>query len=296
MFKRILFPTKFEEFSLDILRSICCLKSGGLEDVVLLHVIDTSKLYTEAEWGIVLNLTRIQETAAARLASYEEYLQSEGIKVRTVITVGPLVSEIDRISQEEQVSLIVAGRQKRSILGELFVGSTTDRIIRKATMPVLVAKYHTVKEIEGELVEQFCLNMFRKILFPVDWSAWTERTKEYLPLLRQAGASEIVIVHVVENLVIEAKYMTEKTQEMIGERMEKLESLKQELQASGFQAKAYLLERGRAYREINRIATEEGVSMIVMGSHGKGFVEETLWGSVSQRVVEYSEKPVLVVK
>jgi len=36
--------------------------------------------------------------------------------------------------------------------------------------------------------------------------------------------------------------------------------------------------------------------LIVMGSHGKGFTEVIFWGSVSQRVVEYSEKTVLVVK
>ena len=53
---------------------------------------------------------------------------------------------------------------------------------------------------------------------------------------------------------------------------------------------------GTPYREINRLATEEDVSLIVIGSHGMGFVEGMLWGSVSQKVVEYSEKPVLVVK
>jgi nucleotide-binding universal stress UspA family protein len=296
MFKKILFPTKFEEFSLEILKSICCLKSGGLEEVVLLHVIDTDRLHSEADWGIAINLTRIQETATERLASHAEYLRSEGIKVKTMIATGPLAPQIIRTAEEEQISLIAAGRQKRSLLGELFIGSTTDRIIRKASMPVLVAKFHTVKAIEGEVIEHFCINMFQKILFPVDWSPWTERTKAYFPLLRQLGASEVIVVHVVEGLVIEAKYMTQQTQDDIEERMAKLESLKQELQTSGFQTKAYLLERGRAYREINRIATEEDVSMIVMGSHGKGFVEETLWGSVSQRVVEYSEKPVLVVK
>jgi len=53
---------------------------------------------------------------------------------------------------------------------------------------------------------------------------------------------------------------------------------------------------GEPYREIIRTATEEDVSLIVMGSHRKGFVRGILWGNVSQRVVEYSEKPVLVVK
>jgi hypothetical protein len=36
MFRKILFPTNFEEFSLPILQSISCLKRAGLQEVVLL--------------------------------------------------------------------------------------------------------------------------------------------------------------------------------------------------------------------------------------------------------------------
>jgi nucleotide-binding universal stress UspA family protein len=33
-----------------------------------------------------------------------------------------------------------------------------------------------------------------------------------------------------------------------------------------------------------------------MGSHGKGFIKGVLLGSVSQRVVEYSDKSVFIIK
>jgi len=45
-----------------------------------------------------------------------------------------------------------------------------------------------------------------------------------------------------------------------------------------------------------RIAKEEDASFIVMGYHGKGDVEGILWGSVSRNVVEYSDRPVLLIK
>jgi nucleotide-binding universal stress UspA family protein len=193
----------------------------------------------------------------------------------------------------------VAGRQKRDILGEIFVGSTTDRVIRKATIPVLVAKYHTLTVIDSGTHEHFCTDLFRKILYPTDWSPCSERAKEFLPLLRSAGAAEVIVAHVIENfanfedvpmhLRDEAQATTTKKS---GER---LQALTQELQTHGLRATAKILY-GEPYREIIHMATEEDVSMIVMGSHGKGFVQGVLWGNVSQRVVEYSEKPVLVVK
>jgi len=296
MFTRILFPTKFEEFSLEILKSISCLKSGGLEHVVLLHVIDIDKAYSRADWGGIVNLTSIHQGATEQLSSYAEYLQSEGISVKSTVATGPLVSEIIRIGQEEGVSLIVAGRQKRSRLGDLFIGSTTDEIVREAAVPVLVTKYHTLTEIEGEVVERFCVNMFQKILYAVDWSPSTERAEEYLPLIQKLGASEIIIVDIADDLVKKSALRNDEKPEPIESRTEKIRSLERELQAKGFQAKAYLLEEGSPHQTINRIATEEDVSLIIMGSQGKGFVEGILGGSVSQRVVERSEKPVLVVK
>jgi len=282
MFKKILYPTKFEEFALPILKNLTCLKAGGLEEVIIVNVIETESLLIIRDSGLPLDFDRIRDSAQRKMGTYAEYLKAEGIAVKTKIVKGSLVPEILKVAGEENVSLIVAGRQKRDILGELFVGSATDRIIRKSAVPVLVAKYHVLKETAGETTEQYCTNMFRKILYPTDWSSSAERAKQYIPALHRVGASEIIIMHVLE------------TEFDLGIK-EKLSALKQEFQSQGFKVSVQLL-KGKPYGEINRIATEEDVSLIVMGSHGKGFIEGILWGSVSQRVVEYSEKPVFVVK
>jgi nucleotide-binding universal stress UspA family protein len=44
------------------------------------------------------------------------------------------------------------------------------------------------------------------------------------------------------------------------------------------------------------IAGQEYTSLVVMGVHGKGYVEGILRGSVSRNVVEYSDRPVLLIK
>jgi nucleotide-binding universal stress UspA family protein len=293
MFKRILFPTRFEEFSLAILGSIACLQRAGLEEVVLLYVIDTDSFQTEVNGGVGVNLDLIRQNARGKLDSFAEPLRSRGIGAKTAIGIGPLVPEIIKTAAKEKVSLIVAGRQKRDILGELFVGSTTDRIIRQAEVSVLVAKYHTLKEVQGNVEESFCRDLFRKVLYPTDWSPCAERAKAFLPALRQVGASEALVVHVMEELPSEAQYLNREA--LVKSVAEKMRALERELQSEDFKVKSYALE-GKPYREINRLATEEDVSLIVMGARGMGFMEGLFWGSVSQRVVEYSEKPVLVVK
>lgn len=297
MLKRILFPTKFEEFALDILKSVTCLKRAGVEEVILIHVIDTDSLYTEVDGGVPIASDLIRKAAMERLTAYAQYLQSEGLVAKTRIAMGPLVTEILNAADQMDVSMIVAGRQKRDILGELFVGSTTNRLIRKAKVPILVAKYHVLREIKGDVYEHFCIDMFRRVLFPTDWSAHVEKAKQYVSLLQRLGASELVIVHALEELLpdVPVHLLTDLQESLRKESDQKLEALKFEFETEGFRVKT-ILTQGRAYQAINRIATEEDVSLIVMGTHGKGFVEGILYGSVCQRVVEYSEKPVLVVK
>ena len=144
MFKKILYPTKFEEFALPILKSLTCLKAAELEEVIILNVIETESLFIIRDSGFPVDLDRIRDYAQKEIGGFAEYLKAGGIDVKSKIVQGTLVPEILKAADEEDVSLIVAGRQKRDVLGEIFVGSTTDRIIRKTAIPVLVAKYHVL--------------------------------------------------------------------------------------------------------------------------------------------------------
>ena len=67
------------------------------------------------------------------------------------------------------------------------------------------------------------------------------------------------------------------------------------MKESGFDVKVGI-ERRIPLREILRVEEEEGVSVIIIGSHGKTNIEEMLLGSVSEKVIRRSQKPVLVVK
>ena len=67
------------------------------------------------------------------------------------------------------------------------------------------------------------------------------------------------------------------------------------MKESGFDVKVRI-ERRIPLREILRVEEEEGVSVIIIGSHGKTNIEEMLLGSVSEMVIRRSQKPVLLVK
>ena len=53
---------------------------------------------------------------------------------------------------------------------------------------------------------------------------------------------------------------------------------------------------GTAYRSILEYADEEGIDVIVMGTHGRQGIDRYLLGSVTERVVRSADQPVLTVR
>jgi nucleotide-binding universal stress UspA family protein len=75
----------------------------------------------------------------------------------------------------------------------------------------------------------------------------------------------------------------------------RLDSLKRDFETNGIRCR-WRLEIGEPALKIVRVAEEEHVSLIAMGTHGHGFVRGLLLGSVTYDVVCCASVPVLVVK
>ena len=150
--------------------------------------------------------------------------------------------------------------------------------------------------------------MFKKVLYPTDFSDCATKALEYVKKLREAGAEEVVLVHVIDVREIEAmatgvaalgmttaEYVSELQKKMRDGAEKKLEPVKNELKSVGLKVSVKTPE-GIPLKEILRIAEDEDVSLIVLGSHGKSNIKEMLLGSVSEGVIRGSKRPVLVIK
>ena len=56
-----------------------------------------------------------------------------------------------------------------------------------------------------------------------------------------------------------------------------------------------LVPQGYPVEEILEIANEEGCDVIVLGTHGKGFLKQAFLGNVAVKVLERSRKPVFII-
>ena len=145
MFKKILYPTDFSDVSLKAMDFLKQLRESGSEEVLILHVIPEQTILTLRGYGEgTVNVDgferELMEQATKSVAEIEARLTKFGYKVKKVINIGFPLREILTSEKEEDISLIVIGSHGKSNLEEMFLGSVSEKAVRKCKSPVLVIK------------------------------------------------------------------------------------------------------------------------------------------------------------
>lgn len=142
--------------------------------------------------------------------------------------------------------------------------------------------------------------MFRKVLFPTDFSKQSEAILRGLHEFKKYGVGEVVLANIIEHDVVAliegGVDVDEFIQKLKKEAEKKLSQSASVLNGEGFKVKLTPpIPSANPIDEIVKIAREENVSLILLGSRSRGF-KGSLMGSVSEGVVREAEKPVLVLK
>ena len=145
MFKKILYPTDFSDVAAKALDYIKQLKDAGAQEVIILHVInqrivDGLRRHAMLDKDIQQWRKKAEEIAQDSLAETSKELASLGFTVKPVVKTGFPWREILEVEQKETPSILVIGSHGRTNLGEVFLGSVSDRVIRKSRGPVMVIK------------------------------------------------------------------------------------------------------------------------------------------------------------
>lgn len=294
MFRKVLYPTDFSPYSNAVANCLLDLKPAGVEEVIALHVID-KRLFAQFPEVSTDVINAMRESAADNLAKIEKKLADAGLKVIKRIEMGVPFHQIVGIARAEAVSMIVMGSHGRSLVEEMLLGSTTENVLRHATVPLLVEKFQ-VKEKGDEIVlSHKHENPFEKVLYPTDFSECSLSVMPYLKQLKGAGTKKIVIAH-IQDMTKLAPHLLDKLPEFEDIDTGRLEEIKKELIDAGIPDVKTVLAEGVPFIEIEAISNAEDVGMIAIGSHGKSMVREMLLGSVSGKIVRRSRKPVLVIR
>lgn len=146
---------------------------------------------------------------------------------------------------------------------------------------------------------RFSSETIKKILIPTDGSDSSIHAAEYGISIAKMHEAQIIVVNVLDTFVIDRfSKVTERKvveQELNDDGRRHINYVLGLAEKSSVKA-TWLIERGRPFEHIVRLANSLDVDLIVMGTYGRRGVEKMAIGSVSERVIEYSKCPVIVVK
>jgi nucleotide-binding universal stress UspA family protein len=117
-----------------------------------------------------------------------------GVHVEFLVTEGAAASEILRLSRDSGARLIVMSSHGATGIRKLFFGSTTERVLRETSVPVLVTPAPDPGPARlGELATNV-----RRVLVPVDLSDALEEQVHLASRLAESIGAALLLVHIVE--------------------------------------------------------------------------------------------------
>jgi nucleotide-binding universal stress UspA family protein len=146
----------------------------------------------------------------------------------------------------------------------------------------------------------------KKILYATDLSKNSEYAFYYAVDMAKKRDAEIVILHAIEPLssrpfgtLTDKVYhgQQEASIEVIRNRLQKFCEKVEEKNslACVHLVTKIVVEVGYPAEEILKAADGEGCDLIVLGSHGKGFLQHAFLGCVTRSVLERTRKPVFTI-
>jgi len=255
----------------------------------LVHVVEPLDSYQRISHPLTspYTLEEIAQKTGARLQALAVSPELARLQVECEVRKGKPFVELIIAGRAWLADLIVVGSASR--MEEPFLGSTSERILRKALVPVMVAK----KLLSSEA---------KTFLVPTDFSSCARKAAEEALMLAKSFSGRVVFFHILDFSPAYTIAYAHDLGVSVPISPPSPEEIEPEWQAflSGLPLEKVdwekLTEEGQAAAAIVHQAEHLQADMIVIGTHGRGALQHMLLGSVAEKVVRTASRPVLTIR
>lgn len=278
---KILAATDFSTRSNRALRQAALLAQSDDSLLFMVHVVDNDQPD---------DLVRMEQREAERILREQMGAMPEirWTHARPMVIPGDPFDGILQAAAEIQPDLIVMGSHRKQLLRDIFIGTTVERVIRKAALPVLMVNHEAQRRYE-------------RILAPTDMS---DISANALHVARSIGmlGDGATLVHAFTALAKGKMSVAGVDRDSIadyieGERRQASNELAAFLIANDLQGLQWRLrvEDGSPMEIISRAVTDIEPDLMVMGTHGRSRLIKALIGSTTEEALRSLNVDILVV-
>ena len=292
MYKRILVPLDGSKLAEGILPTVGQFASGLNARVELLAVVDRNLVVP----GGGRATTKVATDAKTRAEDYLRAVidQSKLPKERTSLTatVATVSEDIVKEAGREPDTLIAISTHGRSGLGRFRLGSVVDKVLHEAKEPLLLYR-----------ARQWAVSApLSAVVVPLDGSALAERALPHVRALAKALHLRVLLTRVQSNVHTYETgegidwYPADFQEQIDADADTYLANQEKRLRADGLTDVSTRLLEGSAASAIVDLVQEIPNCFVAICTRGRTGAAHAVFGSVADRIVDYANAPVLVIK
>ena len=278
----ILCPIDYSEASAGALHYAAALAEHFVTRLIVL-IVEDPMLTTALDLGSGIHWTR--EASEREMAGFVTSVFGEEAPALAMceydVAVGKPPVEILRVARERSCGLIVMSSHGLTGARKLFFGSTTERVLRETTVPVLV----TPPVNPGRIHVEDAQRLLRRIAVPVDLSPASLHQTQVARGLSEALRLPLVLVHVIEPVksrLISRHHLPGLDSSRRAVAEERLEELVATLPRKP--RPEALIVFGDPAEEAAKVVRDRQAGLVVMGLHGSPMLGPRM-GSVTYRML-----------
>lgn len=274
--KRILVPVDFSKEAEAAARVAARIAKKTNSEIFLVHMLELPVTTIDpAEMNTISSEPQIiyfMKLAHKKFEAFKKLPFLKGIRVIETVQFQHAFSGIIEESTKNKIDLIVMGSQGASGLQEMFIGSNTEKVVRKSKIPVLVIKKN-VKNFD-----------IKSILFASDFNKESKSTfHRVVDFARLFDARiNLLYVNTIHNF---------NTSDNIEKRIAKF---MKDFDFDNYSTNIY-----------NDISIEKGIlsfgrkintDLIALNTHGRSGLSQLFNGSIGQELANHALRPVITFK
>ena len=243
------------------------LRSLGCVAVILTYVITPNFFGGPGE--------SLPPPTASRLAAQRQVLADQGLEVIIETPIGLPGRSLNGVAQKYGASLIIIGSHGKSRWREGVLGTFSGAVLHNIRFPLLLLP---VRVAAGQIPNcpWHCAELLSHLLFPTDFSQTAAEAMCFLTTPGKSGEPE----DATEAAAVARNF---------------LDLLQGRLEAAGVLDVETRMAAGHPVSVILEVLKTTDISLVLLGTQGKGFIAEISVGSVAHNISRIVPCPILLI-
>ncbi|MFQ6026653.1 MAG: universal stress protein [Dehalococcoidia bacterium] len=299
VYTRILVPLDGSELAERVLPYVSLLGNRLQSRIELLRVIEPiSDELSDPDHGVDPHRISASMVSHAQdyLAKVAASLNNEGLTVSCTVHEGDPASYIVGEAEKDPDTLVAISTHGRSGIRRWTLGSVTDKVLQATINPLLIIRAGDQEATTTEV-------KLKTVIVPLDGSPVGEGILPHLTPLVAALGLKVTLLQVTPPAEEYYRYMDypvadygDLSKEVDTQALAYFCRVSRKLRQQGVSSIEERLIHGHPAAAIVDYASKTPDSLVAMGTHGRSGVGRWILGSVTDRVVQQSGDPVLVIR